>query len=224
MDEVTTELLDRIRRYALPTPIEARGAWLRQRGAMRLGRERGWSPFHAEQQFSVEPPGFQWKARIRVAPFVSVSVTDAYEESRGFLRVSWFGIPLSRASGPEMSAGELMRFLAELAWCPPAYANPKLTWSATGDRTLEVELREGETSARVALDVDDLGRIVACRARRLRLVGKRFEDADWHAEFGEYRQFGALRMPSRGEASWELPEGRFTYWRGEIVDAGLVAA
>ena len=28
-----------------------------------------------------------------------------------------------------------------------------------------------------------------------------------------------MRMPTRGEIAWELPEGRFVYWGGEITSA-----
>jgi hypothetical protein len=117
-----------------------------------------------------------------------------------------------------------MRFLAELPWCPVAYQHPGLTWKATSNHTLQVELRDGETQAAVSMDVDEKGAITACRGRRPRMVsGKRFALGDWSAEFGAYRQFGELRMPESGSVSWDLPSGRFTYWRGEIVDAGLIA-
>jgi hypothetical protein len=225
MNAATSALLDRVRAYALPKPIEARGTWLKQVGEMRLKPEGAWSAFTAAQRCNADPPGFRWKARIHLAPMFTASVTDAYEAHRGFLRVTWFGLPLTRASGPETSTGELMRFLAELPWCPVAYQHPALTWNARGDRTLRVELRDGDTHATVSMDVDQEGAITACRGRRPRMVsGKRFALGDWSAEFGDYRQFGDLRMPESGSVSWDLPDGRFTYWRGEIVDAGLITA
>jgi len=225
MDANTSQLLDRVRAYALPEPVEASGMWLQQAGEMRLKPGGAWSPFTAEQRSQVDPPGFRWKARIHLAPMFTASVTDAYEDRKGSLRVKWFGIPLSRASGPETSTGELMRFLAELPWCPVAYWSPALMWRASGDRTLHVELRDGEVHAAVALDVDKQGRVTGCRGRRPRMVsGKRYELGDWVAEFGAYRQFGDLRMPASGSVSWDLARGRFTYWRGEVVDAGLIMA
>lgn len=224
MDARTAALLARVRDHAMPEPVESRGMWLKQAGEMRLKPDGAWSPFTAEQRSSVDPPGFRWTARIHLAPMFTASVVDAYEKQRGYLRVTWFGIPLSRASGPETSTGELMRFLAELPWCPIAFQHPALKWSASGERTLRVELQDGATHAAVSLDVDEHGGITACRGRRPRMVrGKRFQPGDWSAEFGEYREFGALRMPGSGSVSWELPSGRFTYWRGEIVDAGLTA-
>jgi hypothetical protein len=34
--------------------------------------------------------------------------------------------------------------------------------------------------------------------------------------------FGGTRVPSFGEAWWELPEGRFVYWRGRITALELI--
>jgi hypothetical protein len=44
------------------------GVWPRQEGAMRLGRDRPWLRFTAEQWFSVGGIDFRWQARVRIAP------------------------------------------------------------------------------------------------------------------------------------------------------------
>jgi len=45
----------------------------------------------------------------------------------------------------------------------------------------------------------------------------------WGGELGEYRVLDGMRMPTRGEVYWDLPEGRFAYWRGEITSAEPLA-
>ena len=39
----------------------------------------------------------------------------------------------------------------------------------------------------------------------------------WSGRFSDYRQFGAYRLPARAEVSWDLDEGPFACWRGEIT-------
>jgi hypothetical protein len=41
----------------------------------------------------------------------------------------------------------------------------------------------------------------------------------WGGEFGAYETLGGIRMPTRAEVYWELSEGRFVYWRGEVTSA-----
>jgi hypothetical protein len=45
----------------------------------------------------------------------------------------------------------------------------------------------------------------------------------WIGEYRHHTSFGGIRMPSRGEVRWELPEGPFTYWRGTITAADTPA-
>ena len=42
-------------------------------------------------------------------------------------------------------------------------------------------------------------------------------DTPWVGRFGDYIELGGIRVPGSAEVSWELPEGPFTYWRGEVA-------
>jgi hypothetical protein len=94
-------------------------------------------------------------------------------------------------------------------------ANRDLRWRAIDERTAEVSTQVAEERAAVALtfDHDEIVRTVADRPR--------LEDAGtvarWVGEFSDYRSFGGIRMPARGEVRWELPDGPFTYWRGTVT-------
>jgi hypothetical protein len=39
----------------------------------------------------------------------------------------------------------------------------------------------------------------------------------WRGAFGDYRQHDGVWLPFFGEVSRERPEGRFTYWQGQIA-------
>jgi hypothetical protein len=40
--------------------------------------------------------------------------------------------------------------------------------------------------------------------------------------FADYQTFGAIRVPTSAETYWELPEGRYVYWRGTVTSAQLL--
>jgi hypothetical protein len=63
----------------------------------------------------------------------------------------------------------------------------------------------------------------ARRASGLFPLGKTFTPRRWGGDFDEYRDFAGTRVPAFGEAWWELPEGRFVYWRGRVTALELVA-
>ena len=43
----------------------------------------------------------------------------------------------------------------------------------------------------------------------------------WGGEYADYRTFGGLRIPVRAEVHWDLPEGRWVWWRGEVTEVAL---
>jgi hypothetical protein len=189
---------------------------------MRFGHDRPWRSFRAEQAIDARDLGFRWNARMRLAALVVARATDAFEAGHGRLEVRVAGVRVMRSVGPDTDVGELLRLLAELPLCPLAYDHPALEWSADGEGTLRVAAEVGGTRASVALQVDDAGRVVGCRAERPRLVGRRSVPTPWRGRLHEYREMGGVRIPARLEVAWELPEGELTYFRGEILDLRVI--
>jgi hypothetical protein len=73
-----------------------------------------------------------------------------------------------RARGQEASEGDVLRYLAELAWVPQAMlANRQLEWRELDEHTVEVTTRVGSARATVRLEFDAAGDIVGtwCDAR-----------------------------------------------------------
>jgi len=222
MDARAQELLDRIRCFAMPQgTIACRGTWLRQVGEMRFASDRPWFPFEAEQWFDGGGIDFRWKARAKMAPFVRATVTDAFEQGQGRLVARLFGVlPVAQSRGPETDTGEAMRGLAELPWRPYAFRESRwVTWSLMASGRLRGTYIEGGTRVSVEFDVDADGRVRGGFAPgRPRMVGKAVVETPWTGTFSDYVDFDQVRVPSRAEAAWVLPEGPFTYWRAKVTD------
>jgi hypothetical protein len=214
---LSEELLERIRQCAMPEgPVECQGTWLRQKGEMRLAPGRPWVRFHAEEWFPGSGIDFHWKAWMRV-----LRVVDAFESGRGTLIASLFGVvPVARSTGPATDKGEALRGLAELPWRPFAFRSAShLFWDAVTAHQLRVTFDDGRTHAMAHFDIDDHGHVLGGSARsRPRLAGKKLVETPWFGIYGDYRQFGNLRVPTVAEVSWQFPEGPFTYWRGRVTE------
>jgi hypothetical protein len=179
--------------------------------------------FEATEDFAVERVAFWWRARFPIVGPLAITVVDEFAHGAGQLRVSLFGIPLQTQTGPETNVGEAMRYLAELPWAPQALeVNRELEWRAVDSRTVEVECSVAEARATVRWEFDDAGDVVRATGTRPFPAGKSFSPRRWGGDFGEYREFAGTRIPSFGEAWWELPEGRFVYWRGRVTALELV--
>ena len=183
-----------------------------------------WVRFSAVEELAVEEVAFSWRARFPIAPLVSLRVVDRYAASEGLLEARLLRlVPVMRARGQEAAEGQALRYLSELAWVPQAmFANRQLVWRELDGQTVEVATRAGSTRVALRLEFDAAGDVVGTWANaRPRIEGKKTVPRQWVGVFGDYGVVGGIRLPTRGEARWELPEGPFTYWRGRITSLEL---
>ena len=219
----TQALLGRLRTFFFPGgedgAQQVRGVRTTQRGEFRASPEAKWIPFTAEEEMDATRSGFHWDARFRGGRLGSTAVTDGYEAGHGRLVVKLGGlIPVKRMTGPEFDRGEIQRYLAALPSCPPAILNhATLEWSAAGPATLRVRDRKDATGSTVEIEIDGEGRPLCSRADRPRLAGKHAVPTPWWGGATEFTEWEGLRVASRLEASWLLPEGPFLYFRAEVT-------
>ena len=152
---------------AAGSPSSSRRASRRRASSSSTRRRSAGRPFTADQLVTVRPPGFDWDARIRMLPGLSVFVRDAYREGAGLLRAEAAGLVTvaDLPPSPDLARGELLRWLAEAPWFPTALLPSQgVRWEALA----EDRARGDDRGSRR----DRLGR-VPVRPRRSSRVGLR---------------------------------------------------
>lgn len=221
-------LLARLRQFCFPGGEEAARSVtairISEQGEMRMSPEARWIPFTAEETIEARRSSFRWQARLSSSRLTPVTVTDAYENGQGYLTVKAAGlIPLKKITGAQVDQGELQRYLASIAFCPPILLNhPGLDWTKAGPLTLRVRDQDGSPEAMVDLELAEDGRPLACRAERPRLVGKQSVLTAWMGRYLEFQEMEGLRVAARLEVSWQLPEGLFTYFRSQLTSFACI--
>jgi hypothetical protein len=90
------------------------------------------------------------------------------------------------------------------------------------ERTAEVAAPVAGRRAAVRLTVDERGDVVrSWTDARPRANGKTVERLPWGGVFTDHAELGGVRVPTRAEAAWELPEGPYAYWRGTVTSLEL---
>lgn len=206
-----------------PSSTGFEGTLLEQKGTMRLGPDKPWLPFTAEQTMDAAQVGFRWHARVKMAPLLTCVVDDAFEDGRGRLDAKILGVlPVAHARGVDVDRGEAQRYLAELVWCPAAFLNnAELRYRETDDGALRVATGDAaDEDTWVDLFFDKAGDVERV-STSTRVRGDLGVAQPWEGRFFDYRTFGegneALRAPSRAEVGWRTPDGLYLYWRGEIA-------
>jgi hypothetical protein len=176
--------------------------------------------FRASQTINLRRPEFVWRAST--GPFGCVSVTDALRDGEAELEVRAFGLLriASVAGGAAAAKGEVMRYLAELAWAPDAIlCNPWLAWTVLDGRTLRVSAGQDQARGEVELRLDESGRIADILAEhRPRKEGSTFVERPWRGRFFDYREHHGRWLPFAGEVGWVLEGQAFTAWRGTLLN------
>lgn len=193
---------------------------LSQQGQFNMSEtEDKWSPFTATQFVTTQRPGFDWDARIQMAPGVNAFVHDTYLLGEGSLHVSLLGLfTVADVRGtPEAAQGELLRYFAETAWYPTALLPSQgVRWEAIDDTSARATLTDGTTTVSLVFQFNAEGAIATMRAEA------RYRDKltamPWCGRFGEYSLRNGMLIPLQGEVGWEYPEGTRLYFKGKITE------
>lgn len=193
---------------------------LSQQGEFNMNEmEDKWSPFTATQLVTTQRLGFDWDARIQMAPGLNAFVHDTYLLGEGSLHASLLGLfsVAKMDSTPESNLGELLRFFAEALWYPTALLPSQgVRWEAINDNSARATLTDGATTASVVFQFNAEGAISTMRAEA------RYRDKltamPWCGQFWEYSVRDGMLIPLEGEVGWEYPEGTRLYFKGRITE------
>lgn len=187
-----------------------------------------WAPFTADQLFVARPPGFDWDARIRMAPGLSIFVRDAYSAGAGLLRAEALGLVTvaSQQPSPEVAEGELLRWLAEACWLPTALLPSQgVRWDAIDEGRARATVTDRGTAATLEFRFSRDGLVASVwAAARPRTVGAKNVPTPWEGTWTDYGSRNGMRVPTSGEVAWLVPEGRHPYWRGRVTAASYTFA
>jgi hypothetical protein len=195
---------------------------LRHTGTFNLSdSSQRWVPFTSDQRVITRRPGFDWDARIAVAPGIAVRVHDAYIGGEGLLHaalLAMFPLVIQRGT-PELAEGELMRFLAESPWYPTVLLPDQgVRWEPLDEHSAVAILADGRVSASLVFHFAPNGLLESVRSeRRGRLVAGVSVPTPWQGRWSDWRWMNGVRVPTRGEVAWLLPAGPLPYWRGQVT-------
>ncbi len=209
---------------------------LSQQGQFNMSEtEDKWSPFTATQFVITQRPGFDWDARIQIAPGLNAFVHDTYLLGEGDLHASLLGLfTVADVRGtPEAAQGELLRFFAETAWYPTALLPSQgVRWEAIDETSARATLTDDSTSSSTGITTVSLvfqfnaEGAICCKQQRFAIATIRAEARyrdkltamPWCGRFWEYSVRNGMLIPLQGEVGWEYPEGIRLYFKGRITE------
>jgi len=192
---------------------------LKQKGRFKTAPDKPWVPFTAVQTFQIDEPGFEWKVKMKMAPFVWVRGTDKLTDGRGSMKIKLLGlIPVVNARSPEMDQGAMTRFLSESVWFPQAWLNEHISWESIDASAAKATLTIGDKAVSGTFHFDEAGRVTEFRCERYYASGKNMLLLPWRTPIDHYSEVNGVRLGTRGRAIWDLAEGEYCYVDLEIIE------
>lgn len=211
--------------FALSSSRRIARAHIEWRGTMQLKPRGRVMKFSAEQHITTLPPQFIWDAVVNVLPGIRIRVRDSYDEGVGATRARLAGI-VSLANQPgttQTAEASLQRFLAEAIWFPTALLPAAgVRWSQLAADRATATLVDRGNRASIDFCFGPRGEITGCSAMRYRDAGDHTVLTPWQTRTWDYEACDGIMVPRAGEASWILPDGVLTYWRGSIEQVSYV--
>lgn len=192
---------------------------LKQQGKMRTGQGQPWKPVKAEQYFTVDKPGFIWKASIKFAPMIKIAGRDKYYEGKGNMLIKLLSIiTVADAAGKEVDQGTLVRYLAETVWFPTAALNSYIKWEEIDTNTARATMSFNGVTATGEFVFNEKGEVVNFIAERYMEKDGQYSLETWSTPMKDYKEFNGIRIPTKGEVIWKLEEGDFNWYQFEITE------
>ncbi|HEY3374812.1 MAG TPA: DUF6544 family protein [Candidatus Aquicultor sp.] len=195
---------------------------LKQKGFMRPKPDGNWIPLEAEQFFAVDNPGFVWKGSLTMAPLLTMSAQDMYLNGTGNMHVKVMStITAVNAKGKDMDKASLLRYLSEMSWFPTSFVSDKVKWEPIDAQSARASITDHGITVSGVFTFNDKGELIYFAAERARDVGGgKLVKTKWIADspVREYRTINGMHIQVKGQASWHLDSGEYTYIKLDLTD------
>ena len=195
--------------------------YLKQRGQMKMKPEQeNWYNAQAEQWFTVDNPAFIWKVKVDMMPLVFFTGRDKFSDGKGNMLIKILSLinVVNSFGNEKINQSTLQRYLGETIWFPTAAVSPYINWKEVDSLTAKATMTYKGTTSSALFFFNENGDCVKFSAMRFMGAEKDSQLKEWVITFDEYKTYNGIKIPVKGEATWKLDEGDFTWYKLEIFD------
>lgn len=191
---------------------------IKQKGNIKIARDKKWMPFKATQYFSTNHPGFIWTTKI-----FPVYVRDKFLDKNGEVMVSLMGLKkIDVSKGDKVDQGSLLRYLGELVWIPSGLVDKRIHWTVIDSTSLRAGLTIGGTTVNADFHFGDDGLVKKVTAQRYYESAGDYILKDWYAVMDSYEMFEGTLLPNKGKVFWKLEDEDYEYFNFEINEYNII--
>lgn len=194
---------------------------LKQKGEMKMKHEQDkWYEANAVQYFTVDNPAFIWKVKVDMMPLVYFTGRDIFKNGKGSMIIKILSLinVVNDSDNEKLNQGTLQRYLGEIIWFPTAAVSPYIKWEEVDLLTAKATMTYKGTTGSALFYFNDKGDFVKFSAMRYMGTEENSQLKEWIITLNEYAVYSGIKIPVKGEATWKLEGGDFTWYKLEVYD------
>lgn len=194
---------------------------LKQKGKMKMKPEQDkWYEANAVQYFTIDNPAFIWKVKVDMMPLVYFTGRDKFKDGKGSMIIKILSLinVVNDSDNEKLNQGTLQRYLGEIIWFPTAAVSPYIKWEEVDSLTAKATMTYKGTTGSALFYFNDKGDFVKFSAMRYMGTEEKSQLKEWIITLNEYAVYDGIKIPVKGEATWKLEDGDFTWYKLEVYD------
>jgi hypothetical protein len=180
--------------------------------------QKDWCHAEANQNFTIEPPAFNWTVKLRMNSFISLAGRDIFENGKGAMSIKLFYIiPLVNVKdNSKINQATLQRYLAEIVWFPSAVLSPFIMWEQIDNTTAKATMSYEGTTGSGTFYFKKNGDFEKFEAIRYKDTAENSKPILWTVTAIETEERNGIRIPTSLKADWKLEGGHWTWLNVKI--------
>jgi hypothetical protein len=123
--------------------------------------------------------------------------------------------------GQEMNEGETVTVFNDMCILAPAsLIDKRIQWETIDSSTVKATFTNNGIKIHAILYFNDKGELInfVSENRYFSPTGKTYEKYKWSTPIKDYKDYEGIRISSRGEAVWSLPQGEYSYGKINVKE------
>lgn len=185
----------------------------------KLSPDKPWIKIKYEQyNFVCEPSRFAYiySKMFGIIPFEG---RDKYLDGQGNMLGRLAGlITMFNATGREINISAAVTYLSECLLVPACALQDYINWEPQGPNQVKAIFEYKQIKVEGIFTFDNDGKFIKFETdERYMDNGKsKPERYKWSVVLDKYIEMGGIKIPSRGKAVWNLPDGDYEYFNGNV--------
>nr|HMN50171.1 hypothetical protein [Ignavibacteriaceae bacterium] len=145
---------------------------------------------------------------------------DKFSDGKGNMLIKVFSLfnVVNASDNEKINQGTLQRYLGETIWFPTAVVSPYIKWEEIDSLSAKATMTYRGTTGSAVFTFNENGDFVKFSAMRYMGSEANSPLKEWVITLNEYKVYSGIKIPVKGEATWKLDEGDFTWYKLEVYD------